>query len=268
MVRIYSLTPATVAMSANNAITGSAFEEMIATMTTETDFDLKGAPQRSYSEIDQDTWRRLTARQLDLVKDAAPDMYWDGFARLQLDQQHLPVQEVMSKHLHDLVGWQLSNAQDEYLKPVDWFIHLGNKYFPVTDYIRPPQDIEFTPLPDLFHEYFGHLAWMTLPRYNVIVDRFSRKYLASNDEERLVVSNLWWFTIEFGLVRERGQVKPFGAGLLSSPGEFQYSMRETRRHQPFTIAAAARATAKPFAFHDEYFVLDGFEQLEAETADW
>ncbi len=237
-------------------------------MTTESDFKLKDAPQRSYGEVDHDTWRRLCARQIDLVRGAAPPMYWEGFDRLQLDTQRLPVQDAMSEHLYSLVRWRLSNAQDEYLKPVDWFIHLGRKHFPVTDYIRPPEHIDFTPLPDLFHEYFGHLAWMMLPRYNAVVDRFSRKYLASSDEQRLVVSNLWWFTIEFGLIREGGMVRPFGAGLFSSPGEFQYSMSHPELHMPFTVRDAARATAKPYEFHDQYFVLDGFEHLEEVTKNW
>ncbi len=229
---------------------------------------LKSAPQRSYSETDHDTWRRLVARQLALVKDLAPPMYWEGFERLQLDQQRLPVQDVMSERLNKLVGWQLSNAQDEYLKPVDWFIHLRERHFPVTDYIRIPEDIEFTPLPDLFHEYFGHLAWMTLPRYLNIVDRITRKYLAASEEERPLVANFWWFTTEFGLIREDGKVRPFGAGILSSPGEFQYSMAHTELHQPFTVERAMHGTAKPYAFHDEYYVIDGFDQLEAVTADW
>lgn len=230
--------------------------------------DLKGRPQRTYSDVDHDTWRRLFAMQLSLVKDHAPTMYWEGFDRLQLDQQRLPAQEVMSQRLNDMVGWQLSNAQDEYLKPIDWFIHLDSKYFPVTDYIRQPNDIEFTPLPDLFHEYFGHLAWMTLPRYNAIVERFARQFISAPIADRQVLSNLWWFTTEFGLIRENGMVRPFGAGLLSSPGEFQYAMQHTELHRPFTVEGAAAATSKPFAFHDEYFVLDGFEQLEEITANW
>ena len=229
---------------------------------------LKDAPQRAYSDVEHDTWRRLIARQMALIKDAAPQMYWDGFERLQLDQQRLPVQTQMSDHLNGLVGWQLSNAQDEYLKPVDWFIHLGEHHFPVTDYIRIPADIEFTPLPDLFHEYFGHLAWMTLPRYNVIVERFSRKYLAATEEERPILANLWWFTIEFGMIREDGKVRPFGAGLLSSPGEFQYAMAHPELHVPFTIETAGHAISKPYAFHDQYFVLDGFTHLEAATEGW
>ncbi len=237
-------------------------------MTTQQPFHLKDAPQRTYSEVDHDTWRRLVAKQMALVQDAAPQMYWEGFERLQLDQQRLPSQAAMSDHLHQLVGWQLSNAQDEYLAPVDWFIHLGNRHFPVTDYIRPPEAIEFTPLPDLFHEYFGHLAWMTLPRYLEIVNRFSRKYLAAPEEERPIIANLWWFTIEFGLIRTEGQVRPFGAGLFSSPGEFQYALSHPELHQPFTLATAGHAQSKPYAFHDQYFVLDGFEHLEAATADW
>ncbi len=230
--------------------------------------DLAGPPQREYSETDHDTWKRLIERQLKLIDSIAPAMYWEGFAQLNLDRNRLPVQNKMSAQLNELVGWQLSNAQDEYLKPVDWFIHLENKHFPVTDYIRQPQDFEFTPLPDLFHEYFGHLAWMTLPRYLEIVNRITRKYLASSEETRLVISNIWWFTIEFGLIREDGKVRPFGAGLLSSPGELQRALRETNTHVPFTLQGAAEAQAKPYAFHDQYFVLDGFEQLEAVTAGW
>src|SRR5262249_44132126 len=145
---------------------------------------------------------------------------------------------------------------------------LGAKHFPVTDYIRPPEDILFTPLPDLFHEYFGHLAWMTLPRYLNVVDRITRKYLASNEEQRLIIANLWWFTLEFGLIRDEGKVRPFGAGIFSSPGEFEYALSHTELHEPFTIEGASKATARPFAFHEQYFVLDGFEHLEAATEGW
>jgi phenylalanine-4-hydroxylase len=230
--------------------------------------DMKGAPQRSYLERDHDTWRRLCTQQLEQIRDFAPAMYWEGFERLNLNQERLPVQTEMSDRLNQLVGWQLSNAQDEYLKPIDWFIHLGARHFPVTDYIRPPEDLLFTPLPDLFHEYFGHLAWMTLPRYLTVVDRITRKYLASNDEERLIISNLWWFTLEFGLIRDAGKVRPFGAGIFSSPGEFEYAMTHTELHKPFTLEGASHATARPYAFHEEYFVLDGFEHLEAATEGW
>jgi phenylalanine-4-hydroxylase len=229
---------------------------------------LKDATQRAYSETDHDTWRRLIARQLSLVQDFAPQMYWEGFERLQLDQQRLPAQAHMSEQLFNMVGWRLSNAQDEYLKETDWFIHLRERHFPVTDYIRAPEDIEFTPLPDLFHEYFGHLAWMTLPRYLNIVDRITRKYLAVPEKERPLIANFWWFTTEFGLIRENGKVRPFGAGLLSSPGEFQYAMAHPELYKPFTFENATHGTSKPYAFHDEYFVIDGFEDLETVTADW
>lgn len=225
-------------------------------------------PQRSYSDVDHDTWRRLCARQIAAVRESAPQMYWEGFERLQLDQQHLPVQDQMSERLFHLVGWRLSNAQTEYLGHIEWFTHLAAKQFPVTDYIRKPEDIEFTPLPDLFHEYFGHLAWMTMPRYLNVVDRFARKYLSAPEEERLIVANLWWFTTEFGLIRTEGKVRPFGAGLLSSIGELHYALANPQMHKPFAIETACDATARPYAFHEEYFVLDGFEQLEATTADW
>lgn len=232
-------------------------------------YHLKDAPQRTYSDVDQDTWRRLVARQLRVLGDNLPAMYREGFARLELPQDHLPVQEVMSDRLHGLVGWQLSNAQDEYLGHRDWFIHLSQRHFPVTDYIRVPEHFDFTPLPDLFHEYFGHLAWMTLPRYNAIVDRFARRFLASETKaEQDRVANLWWFTLEFGLIREDGVVKPLGAGVLSSPGEYLYAMESTHLHHPFTIEAAAKAQARPYAYHEEYYILDGFEHLEAVTADW
>lgn len=236
--------------------------------TSNTSLPFTVIPQRSYSEVDHDTWRRLFARQLAFVEPVAPRMYWEGFARLQLDQERLPVQDDMSNRLYQLVGWRLSNAQDEYLKPYDWFVHLQNKHFPVTDYIRPPQDIDFTPLPDLFHEYFGHLAWMTLPRYLTIVERFARKYLAVPEEDRYIIANLWWFSTEFGLIREDGVVKPFGAGLLSSPGELQHALAHPELYVPYGYDTAGHGQSRPYAFHETYYVLDGFEHLEAITADW
>ncbi len=232
-------------------------------------YHLKDAPQRSYSEVDQDTWRRLCARQLALVDGHLPALYQEGLARLELPLDRLPVQEMMSERLHQLTGWRLSNAQDEYLGHLDWFIHLSQQHFPVTDYIRKPEHLEFTPLPDLFHEYFGHLAWMTLPRYNEVVNRFTRHFLAADTKaERDAIADLWWFSIEFGLVREGGEVKPFGAGILSSPGEFQHAMQSPELHRPFSQEGASAAQARPYAFHEQYFVLDGFEQLEAMTANW
>jgi len=91
--------------------------------------DLAGPPQREYSETDHDTWKRLIERQLKLIDSIAPAMLLGGICPIKFRQKPAARTNKMSAQLNELVGWQLSNAQDEYLKPVDWFIHLENKHF-------------------------------------------------------------------------------------------------------------------------------------------
>jgi phenylalanine-4-hydroxylase len=225
----------------------------------------------AYAEEDHQTWATLYARQWELVKETACRQFLDGLPKLGLDPDRLPDPRLYSERLQAMTGWALIDAQNAYLGATEWFEHLAERRFPVTNYIRRPHEIDFTPLPDLFHEYFGHLAFFTDPAFADTAQMFGTLYLSSSDErQRLGIARLWWFTTEFGLIREEGKLKVYGAGLLSSPGELAHAMTSPRYN--FDIRQVAETPSAVYSYHPAYFVLDdpdhvrrivqGYAQLE------
>ena len=210
-----------------------------------------------YTEEDHDTWRQLCERQTELVTPVACREFHIGLPKLGLDHNRLPDRTQMEQHIFSLSGWKLADAQNEYLGPTEWFEHIDAQRFPVTDYIRRPHELDFTPLPDLFHEYYGHLGFFTDAAFGDIARRYGTVYLkARTEEQRLAIARLWWFGIEFGFVREGDELKVIGAGLLSSPGELLHALRPDVPKLPFDINRVAATPSAAYSFHDQYFVLD------------
>lgn len=216
----------------------------------------------NYSEEDHGTWAALWERQLPLAHQYACAQFLEGLQKLNLDTTRLPDPQEISDRIAQITGWTLGDAQNAYLGPTEWFEHIAERRFPVTNYIRKPHELEFTPLPDLFHEYFGHLAFFTDPEFADIVQLFGPLYLsAQNERQQLDIARLWWHTTEFGLMRVDGELKVLGAGLLSSPGELQHSLQsEIPRHE-FDIRLAAETPSAPYGYHDQYFIINGYDHL-------
>jgi phenylalanine-4-hydroxylase len=222
-----------------------------------------------YSDEDHETWSKLVARQNDLVQGRACKLFLEGYPRLQLDPARLPDPQVVSQRLRELTGWTLGDAQNEYLGPTEWFEHLNERRFPVTNYIRRPHELEFTPLPDLFHEYYGHLGFFTDQYFADTSQMFGHLYLsARTEEQQLGVARLWWFSTEFGLIHEDGELKIYGAGLLSSSGELVHALKpETPKHA-FDIKRVAATASAPYGYHEAYFVIDGYDHLRQIVLDY
>jgi phenylalanine-4-hydroxylase len=215
----------------------------------------------AYTAEDHRVWAALYARQLPLLADHACALFLAGLPKLGLDPERLPEPAAVSERLHGLSGWTLGDAQNAYLGPTEWFEHIAERRFPVTNYIRKPDELEFTPLPDLFHEYFGHLAFFTDRRFGDIAQAFGPLYLAANERQRLEIARLWWFTTEFGLIREGGRLKAFGAGLLSSPGELRKAFAPDTPRVPFDIRRAAAQPSAVYEMHQVYFVVESLEHV-------
>lgn len=221
-------------------------------MTTKT---LSGP--REYTAEDHRTWAALYARQIDLVADCACSLFLKGFEKLGLDPKRLPDRDETSARIQRMTGWTLGDAQNAYLGPTEWFEHLAERRFPVTDYIRRPEELDFTPLPDLFHEYFGHLAFFTDQYFADTAQRFGKLYLSAvNERQQLAIARLWWYTTEFGLLCENGVLKIYGAGLLSSPGELAHALKPGTPQYPFDIQRVAETPGAAYSMHEAYFILD------------
>jgi phenylalanine-4-hydroxylase len=225
--------------------------------------------QPIYAEEDHHTWARLCERQMVLVRDHACRQFLDGFPKLGLDPKRLPDAETISARIEGMTGWMPGNAQNAYLGPTEWFEHLAERRFPVTDYIRRPHELDFTPNPDLFHEYFGHLAFFADQEFADDAYLFGKLYLtAQNERQQLEIARLWWYTTEFGFVRENGQLKVYGAGLFSSPGEFLHSMKPETPKAPFDIRRVADTPGAVYTMHDLYFIIEGQAHVRSILQDY
>src|SRR5258708_22568973 len=222
-----------------------------------------------YSEEDHETGAAPNEQQSSRVVGSACQLFFTGFPKLQLDPKRLPDPAVVSERIHSLTGWTLGDAQNEYLGPTEWFEHLYENRFPVTNYIRRPNELDFTPNPDLFHEYFGHLAFFTDQYFADTAQMFGQLYLgAKNERQQLEISRLWWYTTEFGLIRENGALKIIGAGLLSSTGELEHALKPDTPRYEFDIRQVAETPSAVYSFHPAYFILHDLPHIPRIMADY
>ena len=155
--------------------------------------------------------------------------YLDGFDLLQLDPHHIPTVAHLNEHITSQTGWQIERTAVRYTKADTWYQKFAKRIFLITDYLRTRDQMEFTPEPDMFHDIFGHLPYLTLPFYAAIEDKFAPAYLNATTEEREVIKSLAWYSTEFGLVMENNRIKVFGAGIISSRAEFAHTIMEYYR---------------------------------------
>ncbi len=222
-----------------------------------------------YPEEDHNTWAELWKRQLPYAHKHASKIYLASLPKLNLDQTRLPNAVAVSEHLNSLTNWALGDAEGDYLGATEWFQHIAERRFPVTNYIRRPHEIEYTPMPDLFHEYFGHLPFFADPEFADIAHLFGPLYLSATEEyQQLAIARLWWFTTEFGLIREDGELKILGAGLLSSPGEMQHSLNPATPRHEFDIERVAVTPSAPYGYHSEYFIVNSLDHVRQIVYDY
>jgi phenylalanine-4-hydroxylase len=226
-----------------------------------------------YTEEDHRTWAAVYAKQLPYAEKYACRLFLEGMPKLALNPNRLPDPVEFSQRLLNMTGWSLADAQNEYLGPMEWFEHLAECRFPVTNYIRRPHEIDFTPLPDLFHEYFGHLAYFTDPFFADTAQMFGDLYLsAKNERQQLEISRLWWFTTEFGLIREEGGetggLKAYGAGLMSGHGELMHAFAPETLRFEFDIRRVAETPSAVYSYHPHYFILDDYEHIRRVVFDY
>jgi phenylalanine-4-hydroxylase len=224
----------------------------------------------AYGEAEQDVWRRLCDRQMTLTKALAHRSYLDGVAELALIDA-IPDFEAVSRRLMDMTGWTLV-AVPGLIPAEPFFRHLAERRFPVTNWLRRADELDYIVEPDMFHDFFGHVPILTQPVFADFMQFYGRTALATmgmgGDE---MMTRLYWYTAEFGLIREQGQpLKAFGAGLMSSFSELQFAVTSEDAHRvPMDLATIMRTGYEIDSFQKVYFVLPSFDALReaTETAD-
>jgi len=217
----------------------------------------------TYSVDDHKTWARLFARQKKLVAKIACKEYLAGVKKLALDPKHIPDMAKTSARVAKMSGWKLRKARTPSLSMAEWFRAMNEKTFPVTDYIRKPENFDYTPMPDLFHEYTGHLPFFTDKQYAALAHRFGTLSQKANKRQLLQISRIWSLGLEFGLIKENGKLKVLGAGLLSSHGESKNALALIKKGKvvPFTLREVTATPGRTYEFHKKYFVVNSIKEV-------
>jgi phenylalanine-4-hydroxylase len=219
-----------------------------------------------FSEDQHAVWRELYARQLPNVQQFACREYLEGFQVLGLPADRVPQLNELNAAITPRTGWRTVRTVVRYSDALPWYHHFAKRQFLITDYMRGRHEMDFTPEPDMFHDIFGHLPFMVLPDYTALQEMFAPAFLRATPEQRENIKRLAWFSTEFGLIREHGELKIFGAGLISSFGEIQHVMAGKTPVRPFTIENVIGYEKAIYNFNEVLFVIDSIEALKLELA--
>src|SRR2546423_10793009 len=219
-----------------------------------------------YSADEHASNRRRVGRQSKLVPRYACNEWIDAIAGLD-SAREIPKFDQVSHKLRAKTGWEIVAVPG--LIPDDaFFTHLANRRFPVTVWLRRPEEFDYIVEPDVFHDFFGHVPLLFDPTYADHLYEYGKGGLkAMRLDAVTMLARLYWFTIEFGLMKTHAGIRAYGAGLLSSGGELAYCIDDPRPQRlPFDLERIMRTEYQIDRYQERYFVIDSFEHLMRETA--
>jgi phenylalanine-4-hydroxylase len=221
-------------------------------------------PYQLYGVAEQQTWQTLWRRQSAMMPGRASNAFIAGLQQLDLGDR-IPRFSELTKKLKALTGFEIV-AVNGLCSDRVFFEHLANRRFPVTWWIRSPEQLDYLEEPDLFHDTFGHvplLANKVFADYMQAYGEGGLKALRVGGQQALSqLARLYWYTVEFGLMREEGKLKIYGAGIVSSKAETLYSLESTTpKRLGFDLMRIMRTQYKIDDFQRCYFVIDSFDEL-------
>ena len=207
-------------------------------------------------------WDTLFARQKALLHDRSVHAFEEGLDVLHLSRPGIPNFDELNAKLGARTGWTVVAVPG--LVPDDvFFRHLANRRFPAGNFIRRKNQLDYLEEPDVFHDVFGHVPMLAQPDVADFMAELGRLGLEALDIGQLHrIARLYWYTVEFGLAREDGRLKIYGAGILSSFGESHYSLESAKPHRlAFDLKRVLRTRYRTDTFQQSYFVVDSFEDV-------
>ena len=226
-------------------------------------------PWDDYSATDHDVWRQLYQRQREILVGRACDEFLQAQDAMGMTPDRIPKFSAMNLVLGDATGWQLIGVEG-LLPELDFFDHLANRRFPVTWWIRRPDQIDYIEEPDLFHDLFGHVPLLMNPLFADYMTAYGRggvKAHAIGADALQYLTRLYWYTVEFGLIRQADGLRIYGSGIVSSRGESIHSLESDAPNRiGFDLERIMRTRYRIDTFQKTYFVIDSFQQLMEATA--
>ena len=217
----------------------------------------------AYTPENHAVWATLYRTRIATLEDTGSRVFLDGARIIGLEEHRVPDLDDVNGRLRPRTGWE-AIAVRGFVPAADFFACLAERRFPTTVIVRPMDQLAYLPEPDIFHDVFGHVPLHADPVFADFLQRVGRLGAGARDEAQVEqLARLFWFTVEFGLVRERGAVRIYGSGLISSSGDAANALGDRCDRRPFELDAVL---AQPFAidrFQDVLFVVEEFAQLFA-----
>lgn len=215
-----------------------------------------------YTDEDFQVWKTLYNRQTELLHHSASSEYLHALDVIGFSANHIPDFNEIEKALKPLTGWSLKTVPN-ISEQKDFFTVLSQKKFTATCWLRKMEQLDYLEEPDMFHDVFGHVPLLSNKHYTDFFEGISHIALDYIDNPKAIelLGRIYWFTIEFGLIRESGQLKVYGAGIMSSYGETKNSLSENTQKFNFDVEHVFNSDFRTDILQERYFVIDSFEQL-------
>ncbi|TAF67101.1 MAG: phenylalanine 4-monooxygenase [Cytophagales bacterium] len=216
-----------------------------------------------YTDKDVAVWKTLYERQIKNLPQKATAEYLRGIDTVQFVADKIPNFEEVNIILQKITGWRV-HVVPGLIPNKEFFELMMNRNFCATTWLRRMEELDYLEEPDMFHDVFGHVPLLTnkeLCNFLVDLSKIALKFIDSPLAIECV-ARLYWYTIEFGLIREAGGMRIYGAGILSSSGETEYSLfSDVPKRIPYNVRQIVDTPYIKDRYQEQYFVIDSFEQL-------
>ncbi len=218
----------------------------------------------TYTGQDQQVWRTLFERQTAQLHQMASARYLEGLQKIGFRAGSIPnFSRETSPTLKRLTGWEVKVVAGLVSEP-EFFSMLEKKQFPSSRWLRTLAQLDYLEEPDMFHDTFGHLPLLTdkdFCRFLSALTHIAIPFLKYGNAVELI-KRLYWYTVEFGLIRENGQLKAYGGGLISSIGECRYALLDPEPSRVnFHLTQILATPVRIDTYQPQYFIIDSFDQL-------
>jgi len=220
-----------------------------------------------YGAVEHGVWKTLFERQSKVLPGRACDEFLSGLRKLKLEPDRIPDFERLSERLEKQTGWRVV-AVPSLVPDEVFFDHLANRRFPAGQFIRAPSQLDYLEEPDVFHDVFGHVPMLAHPVFADYMQAYGKGGMRALNEFHALknLARLYWYTVEFGLIRAGDGVRLYGSGIASSRTESIYSVESPSPNRiGFDLERVMRTEYRIDDFQESYFVIESFDQLFQET---
>jgi phenylalanine-4-hydroxylase len=223
----------------------------------------------AYTTEQNAIWTELVSRRMPQLEEHACAEYMDGFRQIGLQVDRLPVLADVSARLEPRTGWN-STAVSGFLPADAFFEMLAARKFPTTTWIRGRDAMEYTPEPDIFHDVFGHVPMHAHPVFADFLEHYGKVCAGlTNAEDLERMGRLFWYTVEFGVIREGSEIKVYGSGLISSHGECTRVVEKGSgvEIREFDLERVMDETVDTGSMQKVLYAIESFDQIYEATKD-